>query len=170
MHTADLSSAALSDLRRLLDEVFGDDFSDDDFDHALGGIHVMAEDTEGRLIGHAAVVARRLHHAGRWRRVGYVEAVAVAPDAQRNGIGGLVMDDVAAIIVTGYEFGALSASDAGRSLYLRRGWVPWTGTLVALSVAGLEPTPDDRGSVMVWGLPDAPGQTLIADMRDGDPW
>lgn len=45
---------------------------DHDWDHALGGLHELA--WEGfELVGHASVVGRRLLHAGRTLRVGYVE-------------------------------------------------------------------------------------------------
>jgi aminoglycoside 2'-N-acetyltransferase I len=51
-HTANLHSATLESARALLDEVFEGDFSDQDWEHALGGMHALV--WEGaELIGHA---------------------------------------------------------------------------------------------------------------------
>ena len=57
-------------------------FTDDDWDHSRGGIHVVALDG-GSVIGHGAVVQRRLTTAGRAHRVGYVEGLGVHPEWQR---------------------------------------------------------------------------------------
>ena len=70
----------------MLDDAFAGDFSDDDWDHALGGVHVLAE-VDDALVGHAAVVPRRVWLDGEERACGYVEAVAVASRARRRGVG-----------------------------------------------------------------------------------
>ncbi|MBB5235076.1 hypothetical protein [Deinococcus budaensis] len=69
-HTAYLPGTARAALRALL----GDDFSEDDWDHALGGLHTLAW-LEGQLVGHAALVQRTLLVGDTPRRVGYLEAV-----------------------------------------------------------------------------------------------
>jgi aminoglycoside 2'-N-acetyltransferase I len=75
-HTADLEPATLDATRALLEAVFEDNFSDDDWDHSLGGLHALV--WEGaELIGHGSVIQRRLLHRGRTLRTGYVEAVGV---------------------------------------------------------------------------------------------
>jgi hypothetical protein len=55
--------------RLLWDRAFGARFSDDNAEHAYGGVHVLACD-EDRLIGHASAVPRRIRFADEpWRSV-----------------------------------------------------------------------------------------------------
>ncbi len=174
VHTADLSRASRSQIRVLCDVVFDGDFSDDDWDHALGGIHVLCH-RDDTLIGHAAVVQRQLLVDDRPFRVGYVEAVAVSSDAQRQGIGARLMATIEDIVDAAYDFGALGASEAGLRLYRTRGWQTWNGPLSVLGPAGRSPTPDDEGGVMVYGEVIGDGSvdledSLTADTRRGDPW
>jgi aminoglycoside 2'-N-acetyltransferase I len=56
---------------------FGE-FTADDVDHAMGGVHWVAE-ADGRIVGHASVVPRPLEVDERPIRTGYVEAVATHP-------------------------------------------------------------------------------------------
>ena len=74
-HTAQLDPGTLADARALLYAVF-DDMTEADWEHSLGGIHALAYDG-GELVGHAAVIQRRLLHGGRALRTGYVEGVGV---------------------------------------------------------------------------------------------
>jgi len=130
----------------------------------------------GALIGHAAVVQRRLLYAGATLRCGYVEGVAVREDHRGEGLAGSLMDAVEQVIRGGYQVGALSTSDLGRPLYSGRGWLPWLGPTSVLAPTGLTATPDDDGSVYV--LPAALPPTieldrrapLTCDWRDGDVW
>lgn len=78
-HTASLNAADLRAIRTLLDEAFDGTFSDEDYEHGLGGMHALVWDGS-TLIAHGSVVMRRLLHSGRALRTGYVEAVAVHPD------------------------------------------------------------------------------------------
>ena len=96
----------------MLVEAFDGAFDEHDWEHALGGIHAIARE-DGELVGHAAVVQRRLLHRGRALRAGYVEAVGVRRDARRRGHASALMDAVERVIRGAYELGALSASDAG---------------------------------------------------------
>ncbi|CAO0830447.1 hypothetical protein SMICM17S_05446 [Streptomyces microflavus] len=48
-----------------------------------------------------------------------------------------------------YEFGALSASDAGAALYAARGWQVWPGSLAALGPHGTVALPEEEGSTYV---------------------
>jgi aminoglycoside 2'-N-acetyltransferase I len=170
-HTGHLDGATLASVRALLDEAFDGDFADEDWEHALGGMHVLAFDG-ARLIGHGAVVQRRLVHGGRALRAGYVEAVAVVPALQRRGHAATIMDALEHLICGAYDLGALSATDDGAGLYLSRGWQPWRGPTSALTPAGTVPTPEDDGSVFV--LPVSadldPAGELTCDWRDGDLW
>lgn len=171
-HTAEASPLLLGEARWLLEIVFDGDFGDDDWEHSLGGVHVVARDGTA-VVGHAAVVQRRLLTGGRALRTGYVEGVGVHPDVQRRGIGGVMMAAVERIIGAAYDLGALGASDEGMALYTGRGWQPWKGTLSALTPAGVVATPDEEGAVLV--LTGDPlgldlGAELTCDWRDGDVW
>lgn len=80
-HTAELSAGELRAIRELLDAAFDGDFTDDDHEHALGGVHALAWERR-ELIGHGSVVMRRLLHDGRSLRAGHVEGVAVRADTR----------------------------------------------------------------------------------------
>jgi aminoglycoside 2'-N-acetyltransferase I len=170
-HTARLDPRTLDAARRLLDEAFDGEFSDADWEHALGGMHALAFDGD-RLVAHGSVVQRRMVHRGRALRAGYVEAVAVVDDHRRRGVASAVMDELEQIIRGGYDLGALSASDAGAALYLSRGWERWAGRSAALTPAGTVATPDEDGFLFVLpvtvGLD--PAGDLVCDWRDGDVW
>jgi aminoglycoside 2'-N-acetyltransferase I len=160
----------LANARALLDQVF-DDMTDFDWEHALGGLHALAWDGP-ELVGHASVVQRRLLHGGKALRAGYVEAVAVRPDRQRQGHGAAMMDELERVIRAAYDLGALGATDEGAAFYRSRGWRLWRGPSSALTPEGIRPTAEDDGCIHV--LPctaplvlDAP---LTCDWRDGDVW
>lgn len=60
----------------------------DDYWKSIGpGVHVIAEHASQGMVAHAAIVERLLYPGDATLRVGYVEAVAVAPDLQRTGLG-----------------------------------------------------------------------------------
>jgi aminoglycoside 2'-N-acetyltransferase I len=170
-HTADLDAATLAAGRALMAAAFGDEFEDDDWEHALGGIHALAYD-DGELIGHASVVMRRMVHGGRALRAGYVEAVGVDAAHRRRGHGGALMAPLERVIRNAYDVGVLGATDDGAALYTTRGWQRWEGRLSALTPNGVEHTPEEEGFVYV--LPgDAPldlAGELTCDWRDGDVW
>jgi aminoglycoside 2'-N-acetyltransferase I len=170
-HTADLDDATRSAVRALLDEAFDGDFGDHDWAHALGGAHALVHDG-GRLVGHGSVVPRELRHGGRVLRAGYVEAVAVAPDRRRQGVGKLVMDALEEVVRAVYDLGALSASEDGAGLYAARGWLLWEGPTSVRTAEGTRRTPEDDGSVFVLSgaVPlDRRGE-LTCDWREGDVW
>ena len=53
--SVDVSPESSAEIRALLDDAFEGDFSDDDWQHTLGGRHVVV--TDGAVLAHAAVVA-----------------------------------------------------------------------------------------------------------------
>ncbi len=62
VHTADLDNETRDDARRMVIDAFagGDtEFTETDWEHALGGMHALICH-HGAMIGHAAVVQRRL--------------------------------------------------------------------------------------------------------------
>ncbi|MFG2878056.1 GNAT family N-acetyltransferase [Streptomyces sp. NPDC048337] len=170
-HTAQLDAGTLKEIRALLDAAFEGDFGEEDFEHALGGMHALVREG-GELVAHGSVVQRRVVHQGRALRVGYVEGVAVRADLRRRGIGGDVMGELETIIRRAYVLGALSASDQGAALYIGRGWSVWPGTIGALSPAGPVRLPEEEGSTYVWAPPGGirldPSGRLDFDWRDGD--
>jgi aminoglycoside 2'-N-acetyltransferase I len=170
-HTADLDAATLAAARALLDTVFGDELTEQDWEHALGGIHAFVWD-EGELIGHSSVVQRRLLHDGHALRAGYVEGVGVRPDRRRQGHGAAMMEVLERVVRGAYELGALRAADEASSFYASRGWKRWHGPTSALTPTGIVRTQEEDGSIYV--LPETaalnPYGGLICDWRDGDVW
>ena len=170
-HTAQLVGPERRAARVLLDAAFDGDFADADWEHAVGGMHVLLWD-RSRLIAHGSVVQRRLLHGGRALRTGYVEAIGVHPDRRGEGHAGRVMAALEEIIHRGYDLGALSSSEMALGFYAARGWQPWRGPSAVLAPEGPRRTPDDDGSIFV--LPgtvplDLDGE-LACDWRDGDVW
>jgi aminoglycoside 2'-N-acetyltransferase I len=174
IHTADLDNDTRDEARRMVVDAFGGgelDFTDADWEHALGGMHALIWH-HGALIGHAAVVQRHVLYRGSALRCGYVEGVAVREDWRGQGLAGALMDAVEQVLRGAYQLGALSASEAGRRLYASRGWLPWRGPTSVLAPTGVVRTPADDGSVFV--LPVSvdvdTSDTLTCDWRDGDVW
>lgn len=170
-HTADLDLITLEATRTLLDDAFEGDFSDDDWDHTLGGIHALIwEDIE--LIGHASVIQRRLLHGGRALRAGYVEGVGVRADRRRHGHAGELMEAVERVIRAAYDLGALSSSAAAVGVYEARGWKRWQGKTFALTPEGIVRTADEDESVFVLptSVPLNLAGELVCDWRDGALW
>lgn len=164
----------LAAIRTLLDAAFAPDdpvFPESDWLHALGGVHFIAS-LEGRTVGHASVVERELHMAGRPMRTGYVEAVATAPEVQGRGVGTRVMRAANDHIRARYELGALGTGEHG--FYARLDWRPWDGPLFVRAADGDRRTPEEDGGIMVLTTPSTGPLDLSAplscDWRPGDVW
>ena len=169
-HTSELDPAVLAAARSLLYEVF-DDMTEDDWEHSLGGVHAIAWEGD-ELVGHAAVIQRRLLHGGRALRAGYVEGVGVRASRRRRGHGAAMMDVLERVVRGAYDLGALGATDEAAEFYAGRGWRLWQGPTSALTPAGIERTADDDGGVYVLpgAIPlDLAGE-LTCDWRGGDVW
>jgi aminoglycoside 2'-N-acetyltransferase I len=171
IHTADLDNETRQSAHELLVDAFEGDFSDDDWDHTLGGMHALVY-YHGALIAHAAVVQRRLLYKGSSLRTGYLEGVAVRADWRGQGLGTALMDGAEQVIRGAYALGALTPTESARQLYLDRGWIPWKGPTSVLAPVGLKRTTEDDGAVFV--LPVAvdldPGADLVCDWRTGEVW
>jgi aminoglycoside 2'-N-acetyltransferase I len=170
--TADLSPAELTGLRALLDDAFAGRFGDDDWSHALGGVHVLAA-VDGELVGHGSVVLRQLVAGERTLRTGYVEAVATAAPWRRRGVGSAVMAEVERLVAEGFELGALSSSRQAVRFYAARGWQRWTGAVAARTPQGVVDSPGE--AVFVLPTPHTPAgldtsARLLCDWRPGDLW
>jgi aminoglycoside 2'-N-acetyltransferase I len=170
-HTAELDVATLRAARALLVDVFEGDFSDHDWEHALGGMHALL--WEGaELIAHASVVQRRLLHGGRALRAGYVEGVGVRADRRGRGHGAAVMQALERVLRGAYELGALGATDEAARFYAARGWTLWRGPCSALTPKGIRRTAAEEGGIYVLAHAaslDIFGE-LTCDWRDGDVW
>jgi aminoglycoside 2'-N-acetyltransferase I len=172
-HTADLDTPSRAEIRALLDDAFDGDFSDDDWEHTLGGVHVLLCEA-GALIGHASVVQRRLVTGGLALRTGYVEGVAVRGDRRGRGLGGAVMSVAEDVVRSAYDLGALSAGGRAARFYEGRGWSRWEGATWALSPDGPQRTEDEDGGVFVLPTPTTAALDRAADIacdwRAGDVW
>ncbi len=179
VHSSDLDDEMREHARLMVMEAFraapGGDFTDADWEHALGGMHAVICQ-RGALIGHAAVVQRRLLYGDTALRCGYVEGLAVREDHRGQGLGNALMDAVEQVVRGGYHVGALDSSDLGRPLYTARGWLPWTGPTSVLAPDGPTRTPEDDGSLFVLPGELPPGLMLdttaaiACDWRNGDVW
>ncbi len=170
-HTGQLAPGLLPELRSFLEEVFEGDFGADDWEHGLGGMHALVR-VDGQLVGHAALVQRRLLHGGASLRAGYVEGVAVHAGARRQGHGQVLMAALEQLGRPAYDLLALGATEDGAALYAARGWQRWAGPTSALTPDGVVRTPDEDGGV--WVLPLGARLDLAAgltcDWRTGDVW
>ncbi|MFF4605172.1 GNAT family N-acetyltransferase [Streptomyces sp. NPDC001339] len=170
-HTADLDAVTLEAARTLLHDVF-DDLTAEDWEHSLGGLHALVHE-DGELIGHAAVVQRRLLHDGRALRCGYVEGVGVRADRRGRGCGAAMMAALERAIRGAYDLGALSASEGAADFYAARGWQLWRGPSWSLTPAGVRRTPDEDGGIYVLPTAATPldlDAGLTCDWRDGAVW
>ncbi len=81
----ELGQAEVTAIRDVLNAAFGDEpdeaFTEEDWDHAVGGLHFILEEN-GTVAAHASVVERELHTSGHRLATGYVEAVATRPYLQ----------------------------------------------------------------------------------------
>jgi aminoglycoside 2'-N-acetyltransferase I len=169
-HTSSFDATDLRAIRRLLDDAFVD-FDDDAWEHSLGGIHATIWEA-GEVVAHASVVQRRLLHAGRALRTGYVEAVAVRADRRRCGYGRAVMERLDEVIRGAYELGGLAAGEPAATLYRSLGWQAWEGDTWVVGPHGLERTPEDDGGIYVLPVTaplDLAGD-LACDWRNGEVW
>ena len=172
--TEQLTPADISAIRQLLWAAFEPDdegFTEQDWEHALGGVHFVL-DLDGEIVTHAAVVEREIRVGGLPLKTGYVEAVATADRRQGQGFGTRVMEDVTSFIRERFQLGVLGT---GRHhFYERLGWQTWTGPSCVRTAAGLLPTPEDDGYILVLPTPSSPPLDLSApiecDWRPGDVW
>jgi aminoglycoside 2'-N-acetyltransferase I len=171
--TAELGGAELAALRELLFEAFGGRFDEHDWEHTLGGVHVLAVDGD-QVVAHGAVVPRMLLTGGRPLRTGYVEGVATRADRRGRGLATLVMREVGRVIERGYELGALGDGSGIPGFYQRLGWETWQGPTWVAAPQGRERTAEEDGSILVLRTPATgaldPTASITCDWRPGDVW
>jgi aminoglycoside 2'-N-acetyltransferase I len=158
--------------RGLMQRAFDGDFSDDDWEHGLGGRHFLVLDDQ-LLVAHASVVERPFGVAGRGTvRTGYLEAVATEPARQGEGHGSMVVRAATGHVREGYELGALSTGEPG--FYERLGWQRWRGKTFVDAAEGRLRTAEEDDGVLVLLTDrtedlDLSGD-LVCDWRRGDVW
>ena len=112
VHTADLDGETRQRVREMVTAAFAGDFTDDDWEHSLGGMHALIWQ-HGAIIAHAAVVQRRLLYRGNALRCGYVEGVAVREDFRGQGLVHALLDGVEQVMRGAYQLGAAQFLDPG---------------------------------------------------------
>ena len=161
-------------LHALFDAAWRDEpegFTEEDWEHARGGLHFILED-DGAIVSHASVVRRELHTNDLRLATGYVEAVATWPNHQGKGYGSALMREVGEHIDHTFQLGAL---DTGRTaFYERLGWAVWKGPTFVRTDSGLVRTAEEDGNVLVRLTPTSPELDLSApiscDWRPGAVW
>jgi aminoglycoside 2'-N-acetyltransferase I len=167
-----LDLATRSRLRQLWDQAFGDRFTDANADHAFGGVHVLARDSD-RLIGHASAVPRMIRFGDEpWRQIGYVEAVAVDPGRQRSGVGRRTMEVLHAELASRWPAALLSTGRA-TGFYESLGWHRWRGPTFTETATGLVQN-HNHGGLMILRFdptiaPDVSASVICED-RPGNSW
>jgi aminoglycoside 2'-N-acetyltransferase I len=146
-------------------------FTDEDREHAFGGMHFLIEHG-GEILAHASVVPRELHIGEHHLNTGYVEGVATWPAHQGRGYGTTLMTAVGEYLDELFELGGLSTGVEG--FYERFGWMVWEGPTYCRTDQGPVRTTDDDGGVLVKLTPASPALDLSApiscNMRLGDVW
>jgi aminoglycoside 2'-N-acetyltransferase I len=171
--SAHVDAATRLEARSLWDRAFGDRFDEHDAGHAYGGVHVLARE-EGRLIGHASAVPRRISFGDRpWRTIGYVEAVAVDPAHQRRGIGRNIMQALHVEIESRWPVAMLSTGRA-TEFYRSLGWERWRGLSYTRTASGSTVPDGEHGGLMILRIdrevvPDLAVAVTCED-RSGDAW
>ena len=169
--TADASRRILDQIRDLFFTAFDDSFTEHDWEHALGGWHIVAVDGD-EIVSHAAVVERVLEVGNHPVRTGSVEGVATYPSRQREGLGTLVMVETSYLLRTQFEMGALATSVRG--FYENLGWQRWRGPTYVRCGAELVRTEDEDDGIMVMPFGSSEGidlaSSLTCQSRVGDDW
>lgn len=168
--TEELDRGVVSEISGLLDRAF-DDFSDDDWQHTLGGWHVVLS-SDGAVVAHAAVVERTLEVGSRPFRAGYAEGVATEPRRQGQGLGTVAMRRLAEVIERSCELGALSTGE--HHFYERLGWERWRGPSWVRDARRATRTPDEDDGIMVLRFGPSASipltDPITCEARPGDDW
>ena len=171
--TAELTGEALAALRGMVFEAFGGRFDEHDWEHTLGGVHLLVVE-DGEPVAHGAVVPRVLVAGGRELRTGYGEGVATRGDRRGAGLATAVMRAVGRIVRAGYELGALADGTRISGFYQRLGWETWRGPTFVAGPEGPLRTAEDDGGILVLRTSATAGLEvtgpLVCDWRPGDVW
>lgn len=154
-----------------MDEAFEGGFTDEDWEHTIGGRHVIVE-AAGALLAHASVIERSIEVAPVAFRTGYVEGVAAVRAEQGRGLGSLAMIEIARLIRARFEMGALATYR--HTFYERLGWERWRGPTFVRRGSETVRTPDDDDAVMVLRFGPSEhvdlAESVSCEERPGDDW
>lgn len=171
VRSAELTDDELAEVHALLVRAFDGDFADTDWEHTLGGWHVLVS-VEGSLVAHAAAVERELEADGQMWRTGYVEGVATEPARQGEGYGSIAMRELEVLIRQDHQFAALSTERP--AFYERLGWQRWQGPTFVRSDGPTTRTTDEDDGIMVLRFGPSSDVDLatpiICESRPGDDW
>lgn len=169
--TRECSEQVLAAIRGLMDRAFEGEFTEEDWDHTIGGRHVVVEDG-GKIVAHASVVERRIEIGGRPFRTGYVEGVATSPDRQGRGFGTLAMKEIDTLLRDAFELGALATDRP--PFYERLGWERWRGPSFVRRGSELVRTRTDDDALMVLRFGPSThvdlAESISCETRPGDDW
>ena len=169
--TSDASDELLAQIRALMDDAFGSEFTEEDWDHTTGGMHFFVEE-DGAVAAHASVIERTIEIDRRPFRTGYVEGVAAASALQGRGLGSIAMGAATGFIRDGFELGALGTDR--HSFYERLGWERWRGPAYVRRGSEMDRTEEEDDAVMVLRFGPSAGApleaTISCEERPGEDW
>ncbi len=170
--SSELSEEFRERLYLFLTESFGSRFSETDFEHAFGGIHVLGH-LDGEIVAHAAAVPRLVQiNDSPWIEIAYVEAVAVATNMRKFGVGRGVMKHLQLEIDKRWHFSMLSTGKS-TDFYLKLGWSKWQG-LSKTQTGGASHLDEEHGGLMFRGefqnFDKTIGSIVTCQARPGDAW
>ncbi len=169
--TDEATGTFLNELRELLAKAFGSNFTGDDWEHGLGGTHIVLRDSR-LLVAHAAIVPRRLYIGEDIFSGGYVENVATLPDRQHQGLASLAIMEANSTIVKRFEVGALSSSS--KDFYRKFGWEDWQGPSYVLTNNEWVRSESEDDGIMILRVGPSSNLNLesriACDERPGDSW
>ncbi|MFD2111951.1 GNAT family N-acetyltransferase [Thiorhodococcus fuscus] len=166
--SSNLSAALKSEVVHLCTEAYEEQY-EAILDELGPATHLLGF-MEDRLVAHALYINRNLQANDRSFRTAFVEAVAVLPVLQGQGLGSKIMRAIPEL-VSSFELAALSPSE--ESFYSRLGWELWRGPLFYRDLDGEQiETPDEQ--VMIYRLPQTGALDLSCrlscEWRKGDIW
>lgn len=169
--TSEAVADELVAMRTVIDRAFDGAFTNGDWEHSVGGWHVVAVEGSA-IVAHASVVGRVLELDNASFDTGYVEAMAVEPDRQGLGFGTAVMRRAARLIEAHHQLGALSTGE--HHFYERLGWERWQGPTFVRDGGELVRTPAEDDGIMVMRFGTSTGVDLrdriVCEARPGDDW
>jgi len=157
-HTEELDDATRASIIRVCVEAH----QEEDFKNLFsyipsGGWHFLAYHDD-ELASHAVVTTRWLQPEDQpFLKTAYIDAVATLPAYQGLGYGSDLMRQLASEIDKEYEIACLETE--WEAFYERLGWEVWRGPLAGRSEAGLIPTPNQTG-IMILRLSQTPALDL----------
>ena len=143
--TEDLGSAALDELRSMLEYSFGEAYDQAAWENCLGGMHFFIRHRE-KLIGHASVIPRFIAIGGTEFRAGYMESAAMLPEYRGRLYGTAVVAAASAYTLDEFDLGALATGST--AFYERTRWKAWTGRSFVVR-DGVVTAASPHGKVMV---------------------